>query len=77
MNPENDLIAFLRYDLKHFLNSIQQKHIFCKNYDLRMLDLDEIGIMTSEFIILHFKGTVIFTHFSIKRMGKWQSFGYS
>ena len=29
--------------------------------------------MTSKLIILHFKGTIMFTHFYDKRMDKWQS----
>ena len=30
--------------------------------------------MTSKFIILHFKGTIMFTYFSDERMAKWQGF---
>ena len=42
-----------------------------------MSDVNKICIMTSKFIILHFKGTIIFAQFSEERMAKWQSFGHS
>ena len=37
-----------------------------------MLDVSKMCIMTSKFIILHFKGTIMFKHFSDERMAKWQ-----
>ena len=45
-------------------------HIYCNNYDFRMLDVNEMCIMMSKFIILHFKGTVMF---SILMMREWPS----
>ena len=42
-----------------------------------MLDVNEMCIMTSKFIILHFKGTVMFINFFDEKIAKWQSFGYS
>ena len=42
-----------------------------------MLDFNKMCTMTSKFIILNFKGTITFMHFSDERMAKWQSFGYS
>ena len=41
----------------------------------RMVDINKKCIMTSKFFILHFKGTIMFTHYSDERMAKWQSFG--
>ena len=42
-----------------------------------MLDNNQMCIMTSKCIILHFKGTIMFKHISKERMAKLQSFGYS
>ena len=42
-----------------------------------MLDVDKMCFMASNLIILHFKGTIMLTHFSDGRMAKWQSFGNS
>ena len=35
-----------------------------------MLDVNKMSIVTSKFIILHFKGTILFMHFSDERMAK-------
>ena len=50
------------------LDFIQLKHIYCKNCDFRMLDVNKICILTSKFIILHFKSTIMFTLFSDERI---------
>ena len=42
-----------------------------------MSDVNKMRIMKSKFIILHFKGIIMFTHFFYERMAKWQSFGFS
>ena len=39
-----------------------------------MLDVNKMYIMMSKFIILHFKGSIMFTHVSDEIMGKWPSF---
>ena len=36
-----------------------------------MLDINKMCIKMSKFIILHFKGTIMFTHFSDERMAKF------
>ena len=59
------------------LSFIEYKNIFCKNYDFRTSDVNKTSIMTSKFIILHFKGIHNAYAFSGERMVKWRSFGYS
>ena len=65
-------ILFLRFNKSTFT-----ARLYCKNYEFRMLDDNKMGIVTSKFIILQFKDTIKFTHYSDERMAKWQSFGYS
>ena len=93
MDPaRNDQLATLRYDFKRLtsrtnitLNAVKLysswvysiKHIYYKNYDFRKLDVNKMCTTMSKCIILHFKGTIMLTHFSGERMAKWQCFGYS
>ena len=59
------LLSFISFILTLKVHLLQES-------DLRMLEANKMSIMMSKFIILHFKGTIMFTQFSDERMAKFQ-----